>query len=65
MEEVAPLMGWPALFHWYVGGGAPLTVTEKVTVVPGDAIWACGWIRICGAAGSCPLRMVSLLVSAT
>jgi hypothetical protein len=49
VEDVAPLIDEPSLFHWYVNGEVPLAATEKVVELPAVTDAALGWVVIDGA----------------
>jgi len=48
-ELVAPLIGLPPLFHWYVGAGVPFATTLNVTLPPAVTVWFAGCVLIVGA----------------
>ena len=48
-DEVAPLIGLPFSFHWYVSGVVPLAATLKVAVAGAVTLWLLGCVVIDGA----------------
>ena len=46
---VAPAMGLPLKFHWYVGAGEPLAAAVNVTPAPAVTVWFCGCVVKLGA----------------
>ena len=44
MLEVAPLIGTPPTYHWYVGVGFPLAAALKETDAPVVTDWLDGWV---------------------
>jgi hypothetical protein len=64
VEDVAPLIDEPSLFHWYVNGEVPLAATEKVVELPAVTDAALGWVVIVGATiAAATVRLAVLLVA--